>query len=958
MSDHGHQSRIDPHELIASRGESRFDRVAALFPAEVSLNAGQRSALVRVLTASDFAFDAAKHEADVLQPALTNAGAIITDELADLRKKALDSPDEASLGLALRRGRRRIMLAIAIAEIGGDASLGDVLGWLTELADCAVQVASGCLYRQLAERWGEPRNATGEAQPFVVLGMGKLGGRELNFSSDIDLIFAYPEEGETDATRTRSNAEFFRRLGQALIRVLDEVTAEGFVFRVDMRLRPHGEVGALAHSFSALEQYYQREGRDWERYALIKARPLTDDGGAGEALLQTLRPFIYRRYLDYSAIESLREMKARVARQVASRGLRDNIKLGAGGIREIEFVCQVFQLIRGGTEPALRLRSLEPTLDALQSLEIMPRDTVGELRRAYRFLRVLENRVQALSDQQIHELPSDPKLRAQLLLAMGMKQWEDLRDALDTHRNNVHRHFQAVFADTTEESRDDEVARFSAIWNQESVGDEALAQLGDSSFQDPVKSLQALTRLAGSAAVRALSANGRRRLDRLVPLMLKDIAHTGGSSQALTRVLTLLSTIARRSAYVSLLCENDGARRRVVRLCGDSAWIAQRVTSHPVLLDELLEQPSPAKREQLQAEMSRRLGAATDLGLEAEMDALRSLQGAQKLRIAVAELSGALDSLGAAEDLSELAEVVLQQSLALARRDLVERYGEASAEGEAVDFGVVAYGRLGAGELGYESDLDLVFLHQDVDSQASTGASTGASTRGGDSGIPLRSFFMRLTQRLIHHLQVLTAAGRLYEVDVRLRPDGSAGLLVCPLETYRSYQLQRAWTWERQSLVRARLLCASEAMTREFEQTRRDALCQSPTESLAEDVDEMRQRMRAELGRGERDIKHGPGGLLDLDFALQYCVLRWSAEHLELTDPRGTRGILRELCGAGIIASERAQALEGASAWLHSVQHDAVLQGIAAPADETLEARRVIAEFYQDVLGNAPPGLQ
>ncbi len=622
-------------------------------------------------------------------------------------------------------------------------------------------------------------------------------------SSDIDLIFAFPGKGETrGGRRALDNQQFFIRLGQKLIQALDQITADGFVFRVDMRLRPYGQSGALALSFAALETYYQDQGRDWERYAMVKARVVAGDQRAGQVLMDTLRPFVYRKYVDFSAFESLRSMKAMISREVRRKGLENNIKLGSGGIREIEFVVQAFQLIRGGRDRELQQRELQIILKELEALELLPSPVVGELRDAYVFLRNLEHALQGLEDKQTQVLPEDALSQARVARIMGYDDWSACQQALSDHRQRVATHFSNIIA--TEDSEQDSASGVEdgwyELWLAEMDEPTALSWLAEQGFENPETSFKKLTDLRTSRTVQTLQTQGRRRLNQFMPLLLSALTEVDNASETLDRTLQLVEAILRRTAYMVLLLENPGALTQLVRLCSDSPWIASLLAESPLLLDELLNAESlytpPAKAE-LQDDLRQQMLRIPFEDLEEQMESLRYFKKAHVLRVAASEIKGTLPLMKVSDYLTWIAEVVLDHVVDVAFANLVSRHGyPRRADGSAcdTDFAIIGYGKLGGIELGYTSDLDLVFVHQ-ADPQLAT---------DGDKPIDNAVFYTRLGQRIVHILSTQTPSGQLYEVDMRLRPSGNSGLLVSTRQSFEKYQLNDAWTWEHQALARAR----------------------------------------------------------------------------------------------------------------------------------------------------------
>lgn len=810
--------------------------------------------------------------------------------------------DEASLKRALRQLRQAVMLRLIARDLNGLANLEEVVETCALLAEVAVNTALAYLERWQREIYGEPLSENGAAQSLIVAGMGKLGGRELNVSSDIDLIFAYAEDGATDGARSISNHEYFSRLGKRLIAAIGETTADGFVFRVDMRLRPYGDSGPLVASLAALESYYQEQGREWERYAWIKGRVIA---GPEQELQALLRPFVFRKYLDYSAFASMRELKAQIMREVTRRDMRDNIKLGPGGIREIEFIAQVFQLIRGGQDSALQIR---PTLHVLQRLHqkgLLAQDSARALSAAYVFLRNLEHRLQYLQDAQTQMLPTDDANQARIAEAMNFPDWTQFLAGLAHHRAQVERHFGDVF----NEPDDGEQHPLDPVWH--ALPDDAAAQelLADLGYGNPAEWLQRLTALREANRYLRLPAASRQRFDLLIPRAIQAAAAHPNREETLARMLGLLETICRRASYLALLAEFPQALAAIARLCSASPWLAAYLTQHPILLDELLDSRAlyaPPDFAVLALELEQRL---RDCGedLERKLDLLRHFKHAQTFRFAVQDLAGRLPLERLSDDLSALADVILDAVIRHAWQGLRGRHRETPA------FAIIGYGKLGGKELSYASDLDLVFLYQDPAEQAG-------------------EIYARLGQRINHWLNSLTAAGQLYETDLRLRPDGASGLLVSSLQAFADYQQQRAWTWEHQALTRARFCAGDRAIGAEFEQIRLSTLRQPrDAEKLRQQVVEMREKIRAGHPNTTAlfDLKHDVGGIVDIEFIVQALVLQHAAEYPELAANVGNIALLGIAATLGIVPTELATAVAEAYRDYRRLQHAQRLQGAA-----------------------------
>ena len=923
-----------------------------------------RERVIQAIARSDFLFEQLRRHPDVLEP-LFEEGMLMRPWCPGEIRRDWESEqphirEESDLQRALRAYRRRWMFRTVWRDLLGEADLEETIGAMTELADACIDGAVQWLYAEACREWGTPMGTdpmTGEyaAQPLLVIGMGKLGAGELNLSSDIDLIFAYPSGGETEGVaRAIDNQVFFSRLGQKLIRALDQPTADGFVFRVDMRLRPNGQSGPLAMSFDALETYYQNQGREWERYALIKARAVSGPGDHARHLMQLLRPFVYRRYIDFSAFESLREMKKLIQREVRRRSLEDNIKLGAGGIREIEFVVQAFQLIRGGRDPMLQERRLRQVLVALRAMELLPEEVVADLDRAYVLLRDVEHALQGIADQQTQTLPSDEVGRARVALILGYDAWEGVADDLRAHRGRVNEHFADIIA--LEEDDEEEATSqdgWEDLWSGALGGKAAAAWLEQAGYEDPEASRERLATLRDSRAVSTLQSEGRRRLDRFLPRLLAALAEEDWPSATLERVLPLVEAVLRRSAYLLLLTENPGALRELVRLCAASPWIADQLAETPLLLDELINAESlytPPDRDQLQADLNQHMLRIPLDDLEEQMESLRHFKKAHVLRVAASEIRGTLPLMKVSDYLTWIAEAVLEHVVVLAWHHLTQRYGTPTDDrGEPIDmdFAIIGYGKFGGIELGYTSDLDLVFVH-DSDPQ---------NTTNGDKSIDNAVFYARLGQRVVHILQAHTPSGQLYEVDMRLRPSGNSGLLVSTLDAFRTYQERDAWTWEHQALVRARWVAGSPASGDGFARIRNEVLGRArDPEALKEEVVVMRQRMRDAHASSDPAIFHvkqDPGGIIDIEFMVQYLILAWAHQYPAITRQPDNIRQMESLGEAGVLDTAMAKRLRDVFIAMRSTVHRRALQRLNSevPADEFEVERTYVLECWQTLMG-------
>ncbi|EGR2916841.1 bifunctional [glutamate--ammonia ligase]-adenylyl-L-tyrosine phosphorylase/[glutamate--ammonia-ligase] adenylyltransferase [Vibrio parahaemolyticus] len=822
-----------------------------------------------------------------------------------------ECPDEISGHRVLRQFRNREMVYIAWKDFLHAWTLEESLRHLSQLAEAMIFETYQWQYKICCAEWGTPTNAEGEAQPMLIIGMGKLGGGELNFSSDIDLIFTYPENGETQgARRSIANAQFFTRLGQRIIKALDQQTFDGFCYRVDMRLRPFGESGPLVMSYAALEDYYQEQGRDWERYAMIKARVMgCEMYPQYQELRKMLRPFVFRRYIDFSAIQSLRRMKSMISSEVRRRGLINNIKLGAGGIREIEFIAQVFQLIRGGREPSLRNRGLLETLSGIEELALLTSQEVSNLEAAYKYLRQLENLLQAMADKQTQTLPDCDIERLKLATAMQLESWDLLIEQTQQHMNKVHQVFETLIGDDEEDEGSTIARHFHELWdmaNKQDVLELILEQ--DIQVEEPAIFSKAIINFKADLAKKTLGPRGREVLNRLMPKVFDAVFAHPDAQFGLPRVLHLLHNICTRTTYLELLDEHPAALVQLVRLCTASPMISEQLSRYPILLDELIDPQqlyNPIPLDSYRTELRDFLARIPEDDMEQQMEALRQFKQICILRIAAADIAGVLPVMKVSDHLTYLAEAIVEAVVSQAWLQVSEKYGEPThvKDREGKGFAVIGYGKVGGWELGYNSDLDIVFMH-DCPVNVYT---------DGKKEIDGRQFYLRLAQRIIHIFSTRTASGILYEVDTRLRPSGASGLLVSPTDAFEDYQHQDAWTWEHQALVRARMIYGDEPLAIAFHNTRHDVLCKPRDEqTLKKEVVEMREKMRDHLSGkkpGRFMIKQDVGGITDIEFLAQYLVLNYSHDKPKLTRWCDNVRIYETLIAQGVMEEDQAMQL-------------------------------------------------
>ena len=890
--------------------------------------------------------------------------------IENLAADIADKPDEEAQMKALRQVRHAQLMRILWRDITGVADVDETLQQLSALADACVQAACNWSEQAMHERFGIARDAAGVEQRLIILGMGKLGGYELNVSSDIDLIYIFASAGKSDGKKVLDNTDYYTRVAQRTTRMLGNVTADGFVYRVDVRLRPFGESGPLVMNLNGLEHYYLTQGRDWERYAMVKARAITGNPVDITELFELLQPFVYRRYLDYSAIDSLRQLKRKISLSVVQRGMQDNIKLGSGGIREIEFIGQVFQLVRGGRMTELQDRSIKSVLNTLIELDLMEPSLSATLTEAYDFLRRVENALQAMYDTQVHSLPSaaDSDDRLRLIGMLDFADWEQFSQVLSVHQLAVSKQFEALFADPDEQS--DEQRYDGKVTDL--VSDAALRTwaIVSSMDADPHSSIEAINEfginaddelleningLCKGAFYARLTARGQDRIDEMLPRLLDAVLQYDDPEINLLRCLRLMRSVAGRSGYVQILIERPHAFDRLVRLFSRSAWAAQFVTRHPIVIDEFLRYDRSTALTDLDtlcAEAMAEAERAKSWELDEQMDALRHFKQARELRIAVAELDDDIPLMQVSDQLSWLAQALLHAVLYLVEDQLQQKHGKPSCITDGVkrtpSVCLVAYGKLGGLELGYGSDLDVVFLH---DSSGEKQQTDGAKSI--DNG----QYFARLAQKVVYFMSTQTPAGLLYDVDLRLRPNGQSGVLVTSLDSFTQYQQSEAWTWEHQALVRTRVLVGPTALKNRFEEVRQQVLClQRDVATLRSEVVEMRQRMRDSLDKqkpGYLHLKQATGAIADIEFIVQYLVLANAAQYPELCRYPDNIRILEQSVEAGLLAESSAQTLIECYLSLRSVQHRQSLQLQSALVKETSQLQSIrlrVEELWQQIL--------
>jgi glutamate-ammonia-ligase adenylyltransferase len=843
-----------------------------------------------------------------------------------LQKEAEANPaNPLPLVRAMRRLRNLLVCTLIRRDLEGKANLAEVVETMTRFADFAIQRHLAEVYADMVAAHGVPIGRdSGAAQEMIVLAMGKQGGGELNVSSDIDLIFVYPEDGDTAAVagsgqRTLSNHEFFVRLGKKLIAALAEITEDGYTFRVDMALRPNGGSGPLAASLGMVENYLIVQGREWERYAWVKARAVTGRAEDIAALDAIVRPFCFRRYLDFGVIDAIRNMHAQIRAEVNRQerlhpDRSNNVKLGRGGIREIEFLAQVFQLIRGGRDAALRDRSTRTTLRIIAEKGLLSHAIVYQLLASYTFLRNLEHRLQYLDDAQTHTLPANDADRQTVAEMMGLADVAALLAQLDAHRQFVAGQFDEMFSDKTETSEHDIDLQSSNECADPDNREAMVARFTALGFADPEAATKRLIATWQAPRLQSMPEASRNRLQGLIntalPLIVQAAAESSGGNQLATlgRLLDFLEAIGRRSAYLSLLTEYPHTLARVIRMVHASGWAAQFLSQHPILLDELLDdrvRNAVFDPVALAADIDLQLAAAPG-DTERQMDILREIHHAQLFHLLAQDLAGDLTVEKLADHLSALADTIVAATIKAVWQTVATRHREVPL------FTVIAYGKLGGKELGYVSDLDVIFLYDDPDQDA-----------------PAQ--YAKLAQRFITWMTSHTSAGILFDIDTALRPDGASGMLVSSVSSFEKYQSNSAWVWEHQALTRARYCAGDIAIGQRFEQIREAVLRKERPAGgpLKQEVIAMRKRMVDAKPNASAlfDLKQDPGGMIDIEFIVQFLVLQHAAAYPQLTANFGNIALLHMCADLGLIDTGLAASVADAYRKYRKLQHQLRLQG-------------------------------
>lgn len=917
-----------PTEL-SELANSRYGELTAKDCSIEGLSSKEKHLLKQVIGLSDFVFDQLMLNPQWLKfifaDDLLNSESLIPTIEQQIENVLSQTADEKSLERNLRLLRNQFQVMIAWRDLCHLIPLSDSLLEVSHLAQQLIIGARDWLAQSLEATWGYPTDEDGNRQPMLIIGMGKLGGRELNFSSDIDLIFTFPEHGQTvGGRRSTDNQQFFVKLAQKLINALDKRTFDGFVYRVDMRLRPFGNSGPLVASFAAIEDYYQLQGRDWERYAMVKGRVLGKQCQYSEQLTELLRPFMFRRYIDFSAIESLRQMKQMISHEVRRRGLVDNIKLGSGGIREVEFIVQVFQMIRGGRQPELQDQSLLNTLNQLERLGIFQTNEIDSLRKSYLFLRACEQYLQQFADQQTQTLPDNPIDWARLCYLTKSATEQDFRNKLQVHLDVVCEQFSLVVgSDEGQETiSDKDLNLLKLLFDADSDfdGESVLFDLGCPS---PEAFFREIHVIKEDIDKRPMGPRGLEAMNKLMPLILMQVKQLEQCDVVLERIGKILAKIATRTTYIELLLENPGALAQLVRLCEASCWIAEQLTHFPMLLDELLDpkllyQVTPL--EDYPSELRRYLMRIPDDDMEQMMEGLRQFKQVQQLHIAAADITGVMSVMKVSDHLTALAQAIIEHVVDLAWNQIAVRFGQPQHLGQEKGFAVIGYGKLGGIELGYGSDLDLVFVHC---------AKLGTMTDG-DKSVESHHFYLKLAQRIIHLFNTRTNSGILYEVDMRLRPSGNSGLMVSHFDTFVDYQQKEAWVWEHQALVRTRVVYGELYLQQMFVKARESLLQNKRDQAqLQAEVVKMRIKMRDNLSKGTEqlfDLKQDAGGIADIEFIAQYLVLAHSHQYPQLTEFSDNMRIFDSLAQQELLSETECKSLETIYCQYRNTGHRLALQ--------------------------------
>ncbi|MBE0362981.1 glutamate-ammonia-ligase adenylyltransferase [Pseudoalteromonas ulvae UL12] len=901
--------------------------------------------IVALLALSDFAFNVLSSQPN-LKSWLLDTEQLNSRDILPVFDNDVALVDERECFSRLRQYRQQYWLKVAFLDLVNRNEIADSIAYISKLSDQLIHDAYLWAYEQVAKSCGKPLDKLGNPLPMLILGMGKLGGCELNYSSDIDLIFSYPYQTDTQGGRKAVEASvFYNKVAQKLIAALNQVTPDGQVFRVDMRLRPFGDSGPLVMSFTAIEEYYQEQGRDWERYAMLKARLIGQENQYWSEFYSLLKPFVYRRYIDFSVIESLRKMKSLIAQEVRRKGLVDNIKLGSGGIREVEFVVQAFQMIRGGREAGLQTQSLLTALAQLVSLGEVDSQHAKQLEDAYLFLRKIEQYLQIFDNAQTQTLPSDELNQQRLCALLFVDDYQQVRTLIAQQMANVHQEFRLVVGEEKEQDNP-QLITFESVWEQ---GDFESLKLAWSEDDYQLWQSQLMT-FKDQMNKKRIGSRGRDIMDKLLPVMLQHITAQTSEVNVLKLTLAVIEQVASRTAYLELLYENQGALKQLIKLCSHSQWIGEHIARYPILLDELIDPAilyRPLSLGAYQREIRQYFLRIEPDDLELQMEALRQFKQTHQLRIAAADATHVIDIMKVSDHLTALAEAIVEQSVQIAWQQMVVRFGYPQGTDEQnKGFAVIAYGKAGGFELGYDSDLDLVFVHN----------SDATSVTTGPKQIDSRQFYLKLAQRLMHLFNTRTSSGMLYELDPRLRPEGASGLLAINIDTFGLYQNEQAWTWEHQALVRARMIYGQVSLQQRFADIRHQVLSLNrDVDELKVQVREMREKMRAHLAKGDQqffDLKQDVGGMADIEFIAQFCVLANAHQLAEMTTWSDNIRIFTVASELGIMEQQQATQLIAAYCFYREQYHVLSLrqESKLILTEAVTEHRKHVSAVWQQLL--------
>lgn len=944
-------STTNPNTLITTTGTQRWRTLVERHPEIVRLSAHQ-SDIVKALGISDFISQIC-HQYPSILLWLFDEQKLTTEQQEfdqEFRYCLQGVSDETTLHRVVRQFRQKHMVRIAWLDLVKGQSIESSLAQVSKLANTLIVQT----YQWLHDYHVNTHSDNGVLKPLLILGMGKLGGEELNFSSDVDLIFLSDQSGAISIRgKSKECSQLYTKLAQSLITALDKVTADGRVFRIDMRLRPYGESGPLVMSLGAFEEYLQDQGRDWERFAMMKARLLNPSQQHLLDFEEVVRPFVFRKYLDFGTVESLRRMKQLIAQEVRRKQLTNNIKLGSGGIRDIEFIVQSFQLIQGGKNPSIRIKQLLNALQALHRSKYISLQAFNELRGAYLWLRKVEHSIQQFADEQSQTLPDTKQAQASLLASLDLTNSEEFVRLHSQHLSCVTHHFNALISENVEHHSHQHNADLDEFWLcVSSVGHGK--HLGDIAIQCAPKYAHVLPEVVQfrqSLSTYRPGAKGAELLDKLLPQIIETILTRPTSNnrlsdtELLTRVLPIVKSIARRTSYLQMIFENRGVIAQLIKLCEASPWVAHQITSFPLLLDELLDPSAlqhPPAIEQYNDLLRQQFLRIEPDDMEMQLETLRQFKLSHQLRVAVADISGLLPIEKVSDQLTALAQSCLFTSILMAWQQVTARYGSpAETSIQDMGLGVIGYGKLGGYELGYGSDLDLVFVH---DERALTHTQ-------GEKQIEGRQFYAKLVQRIMHILTVKTASGQLYEVDLRLRPSGNSGLIVCSTQGYESYLMQEAWTWEHQALVRARFLFGNDMLAQTYSAIRNQCLSITRNDAdLRQDITNMRDKMMQNLTSHAADLKHARGGLVDIEFLVQYWILRFAAHVDSLAYWTDNLRLLERLSKENLITKQAATCLSQAYVTMRNHIHHCTLAEQTLPFGPEIEQmKEAVSNIWNDV---------